>query len=117
MSYRQRAGEREREGVAMTTTADQELADVVSAGLNDDEPYQPSLDGRTVTKGPVVKFLGIKASDVDEDEVAGWKNGQRVSFHGVGVIVHTGESLDQRDGTTRPEIHIKVESTSVELAQ
>lgn len=90
-----------------------DLGAAAAAGLGGDVD-QPTLDGKAAQKGPIVKFNGVKATDVDEDQVAGWQVGQRVTFRGSGVVIHSGEELDTRDDTIRKAITIKIDGTHVE---
>jgi len=88
-----------------------ELAEIALSGaVEGGDVDQPALVD-SPPSGPVVKFLGIKASASDDME---WKNGQRVNFFGDGIVVHVGEDLNVRDNTTRKVLSVKVNSATLE---
>jgi hypothetical protein len=101
----------------MTTAAEQELADVAASGFNDDQPTQPALDGMSTVGAPVVKLLGAKATDLDDEEVGAWRNKQAVRGSYTGTIIHTGHDLDKRSGTEHRAITVDIETVTVELAE
>jgi hypothetical protein len=91
-----------------------ELAQIALEGAKEGgDVDQPALvEGPPA--GPVVKFVGIKASI--DDRV--WKNGQRVSISGTGIIIESGgKQLSLKDGTERRVVKVSIEgAVELELA-